>query len=231
MRAPHFRAKRSVHAAKRHPGRLFADLYEGNPGYNATPYKLGGRPFVVLKATQGVAHVDSLHAVRCEHSHSIGLAVGHYHYMDPDSAAAAQAVHFLDTVRPHLLQRWPLGVGHDALRLSHTDFLIVDIEGSGWRDAQAMLTAFEREVHRVSGGHHLIGYSGRSFLLEHDLHLEGGDKWWVADYPNFPTGLGRRELWAHQFSEGFRVQGITTACDASVLVDSVSVRYWDQQTV
>lgn len=223
------RKNRSLHAATRHPGRLFIDLYEGDPGYNATLYHRSRAPFLVHKASEGVHHVDSLHAHRCENTHGVGLAVGHYHYLDAGVDPAAQANHFWETIRGHFLNRWPLGRGHDSMRLSHTDFCIVDVEVGGASE-QSALHRFESEFYRVSHDRDLIGYSGKSFLLEHGLHLERKDKWWVADYPYYPGNIGRRILWAHQFTSEFRgFPGVSVPCDASVLTNPQSIRYWDAQ--
>lgn len=225
-----FRPKRSVHAAKRHPGRLFADLYEGNAGFNAHEYRKAGRPFVVLKATQGTGHVDALHATRCEASHLVGLPVGHYHYLNSSGDPAAEARHFWATVHPHFLGKWPRGRGHDSLSLSHTDFLILDVEAPGMRDAAQKTRQFEQQLHRLSG-EPIICYASKSFLLENNLRVTG-EKYWVADYPTFPGNIGKgRILWAHQFSDAFRLPGISHPGDASVLVSHNSIRYWDNGQV
>lgn len=226
------RKKRSVRAFKRHPGRSFADLYEGTPSYSAVAYRESGAPFVVLKATEGIGHVDSQHSDRCERSHAAGLAVGHYHFLRPESGRPEwEAKHFWETVRPHFLTEWPIGKGHDKARLSHVDFLIVDVEvGHSTEQIQEALTHFCRELLRVSKVKvgRLIAYTGKAFLFEHNLHVPG-DKWWVADYPDFPGKLGGgRELWAHQFTEDGFIPGAGRG-DCSVIVNSASIRYWEAQ--
>lgn len=227
-RRPFFRRKRSQHSFDRHANRRFADLYEGNVGYNAARYAAGGAPFIVLKATEGIGHVDVLHATRCEVSHFHGLAVGHYHFYIENGRPELQARHFWETVRPHYLVKWPHGRGHDAMPDSHKDFLIVDVEteGSSVPD-RGELANFCRELYRISK-QEIIGYSGRSFLLEHNLHVPG-DKWWVADYPFFPGNIGPRILWAHQFTDAGHIPGVGPACDCSVLVARDSIRYWARQ--
>lgn len=222
------RKKRSVRAFRRHAGRRFADLYEGDSGFDAHNYAAGGAPFIVLKATQGIGHVDSLHAVRCENAHKNGLAVGHYHFYEENGRPELQAQHFWGTVKGHFLTTWPKGRGHDDMRNSHTDFLILDVESIGGIPNAGELANFCRELHRLSGGRALIGYSNKAFLLEHDLHVPG-DKWWVADYPNFPGKIGGRTLWAHQFTESGLIAGVGRPCDCSVLVDRSSIRYWAKQ--
>lgn len=227
------RRNRSVHAAKRHAGRVFADLYEGNAGYNARAYHLGGRPFLVHKATEGVHHVDKLHAYRCEESHRNGLAVGHYHYLSPGVSPRQQAEHFWNVVRPHFLTAWAPGHGHNAMPHAHTDFLIVDIErgSGGWSNPADELARFDHNVRQLTGNRILIGYSERSFLFEHSLQV-ASRKWWVASYPTFPGNLGRgRILWAHQFADNYRLPGIGQPCDASVIVDKNSIRYWENQPI
>lgn len=228
-----FRKKRSVRAAKRHKGRTFADCYEGTPVYNPVAYRASGAPFIVLKATEGIGHIDSRHAPRSIGSHAAGIAVGHYHFYREDGRPELQAKHFWNTVKPHFLTEWPAGKGHDKAKLAHTDFLIVDVEperGSP-NPTRHEVENFCRELLRVSGLNHgkLIGYTGKSYLFEAGLHIPG-DKWWIADYPNFPGNLGGgRELWAHQFTENGRIAGISSPCDLSVIVNRDAIRYWEAQ--
>lgn len=216
---------KSYKTAEKKAGRLFADLYEFNAGYDAGKYA-PQRPFIVLKATEGLHHNDSRHAERSHASHQHGLAVGHYHFLRPENGSPrSEAEHFWEVVKPHLLTRWPQGRGHDQKPDQHVDFLIVDVEVGS--NASIALQRFDDWFRHISG-RSLIGYSGLSFLLEHNLHLKG-DKWWVADYPYFPRGLGKRILWAHQFTSAYHLPGIGQACDASVLVDRNSIRYWANQ--
>lgn len=225
---PRWRPKRSVHAGERHPGRRFVDLYEGNAGFDASRYALSGAPFLVHKASEGIAHTDSKHALRCIEAHKHGLAVGHYHFFRGSETGRPEieARHFWQTVRPHFLTKWPQGRGHDLLPSSHTDFLIVDVETAGGAPLQMELTHFCRELHRVSGRNIDIGYSGKFFLKEHRLHIPG-DKWWVADYPFFPGDPGEgRHLWAHQYTDHGNIPGIGQPCDTSVIVAKQSIRYW-----
>lgn len=203
-------------AARRHPGRTFADLYEGNAMFDAHHYAEAGAPFIVHKATQGAHHVDARHALRSGLAHELGLAVGHYHFLDLSASAEQQADHF-----------WAQSKAHWAPR----DFLIVDCErggvGTAGGNVRQFLIEFDHRLHRVAG-RTAIGYSEQSFLHEHELVVVSR-KWWVADYGANPSAPPRgQELWAHQFTDKGRIAGCAPPTDLSVLVAKSAIDYWDR---
>jgi len=204
---------KSARAAKRHPGRLFADLYEGDPVFDAHHYASTGAPFVVLKASQGSGHTDSRHHLRSQLAHEVGLPVGHYHYLT-ESTPSAQAALLWDVAK----RAW-----------APRDFLIVDIErGAGLTDPHDQLTRFDQHLHEITG-RTCIGYSEDSYLEEHLLEVKSR-KWWVADYgasPNKHLPFGQ-ELWAHQFTGTGRINGTEGETDLSVLVAPSAIRWWDR---
>lgn len=206
---------KSARAARRHPGRTFADLYEGNGVFDAHHYAEAGAPFLVHKATQGARHVDAKHALRCGLAHEMSLPVGHYHYLDLSARAEAQADHFWAQAKAHWRPR---------------DFLIVDVERGGVGRASGVkqfLVEFDHRLHRIAG-RTAIGYSEQSFLHEHNLVVVSR-KWWVADFGANPGAPPRgQELWAHQFTDTGRIFGCAPPTDLSVLVAPSAIRYWDR---
>lgn len=204
---------KSQRTGRRHPGRRFADLYEGNAGFDAHHYRESGAPFVVLKASEGTGHVDAKHNLRARFAHEMGVPVGHYHFLRP-GAVAVQA-RLLWTVASHA---W-----HPR------DFLIIDAEREGIGDLPdpAQLVAdFDRAVHQITG-RLAIGYSEDSFLHEHGLSVLSR-KWWVADYGAQPHQPPHgQELWAHQYTDAGVIGGCVAPTDLSVLVSPSAVRYWD----
>lgn len=205
---------RAHRTARRHPGRVFADLYEGNEGFDAHHYRETGAPFIVLKATEGVQHVDAKHRLRARLAHELGLPVCHYHYLDL-APTAMQARNFWTNV---------LGVWHKD------DFLMIDAERGGIGDADnpsGLLKEFDRDLHHLSG-RMALGYSEQSFLHEHNLTVMSG-KWDVADYGRTPTRppLGQ-ELWAHQYTDKGQIAGCIAPTDLNVLVAPSAIRYWDR---
>lgn len=84
------------------PWRLFADLYEGDPDPNFKTYADAGHLRVLLKATEGAYHIDSMHSERTRQAHHYGLRVGHYHFARPDEGPIAhkEAAIFWAIVKP-----------------------------------------------------------------------------------------------------------------------------------
>lgn len=56
--------------------------------------------FAYIKATEGSSHIDETFAVNCEKALETDLSVGAYHFFSFDSPGAAQAQHFIATVKP-----------------------------------------------------------------------------------------------------------------------------------
>jgi GH25 family lysozyme M1 (1,4-beta-N-acetylmuramidase) len=214
QRAPVRKPRRT---AARHPGRQFADLYEGDPVFDARAYRETGAPFIVLKATQGTWHVDTKHSLRVRMAHEQFLPVGHYHFLSAGVSAVEQADFFWRTAREH----W-----------APNDFLIIDCERDAF-DAYSpslvrnQLSMFDRYLHQISG-RLAIGYSEQSFLHECDLAILSR-KWWIADYGANPGRPPRgQELWAHQYTDAGRIAGTSGSVDLSVLVAASAVAWWDK---
>ncbi|HEY1645317.1 MAG TPA: GH25 family lysozyme [Candidatus Saccharimonadales bacterium] len=217
----------SARKARRNPGRSFCDLSNNNAfsGIRLYDPRVYARthPFLVHKATQGTNFIDSLHAERCEITHTQGIPVGHYHFMDgfgDGKRAVTEADHFLKTVLPHFMHHKP----ESGLR---NDFLILDIE-TPQTSPNECIRAFESRID-AEAKLPVICYTGLSYFMSHRLRCKSR-KWWLAAYPGpLPRKLPDNQLiWAHQFSDNGKCEGVAGACDMSLLVDNGSIKYWDR---
>lgn len=219
--------RNSQKKARRNPGRSFCDLSNNNAiagmeVYNARVYARK-HPFLIHKATQGIDFIDPLHAERCEFTHAQGLPVGHYHFMDgfgSGNRAVEEAEHFIKIVIPHFMEHSPKSGLHD-------DFLILDIETPQVAPNEC-IKAFESRVRSLCKLE-IICYTGLSYFEEHNL-VCASSKWWLAAYPGpLPLKLPRKQkIWAHQFTEQGKCEGVAGKCDMNILIDKESISYWDK---
>lgn len=76
-----------------------ADVSAFQPDIDWDAYKAGGRPGVVIKATEGLTYVSDTFAAQRGGAHRVGLAlVPIYHFGHQGNDPAAEAAHFLSTV-------------------------------------------------------------------------------------------------------------------------------------
>lgn len=193
--------------------KLFADLSNNNPAFNAPAYRSAGHQLIVLKATEGLGYTDDRHAARADAAHHAGLLVGHYHFCRPDShpEGTGEAAAFWAAVKPH----WRPG-----------DLLILDIETpprGGMAHAGAYLQQVDTHLSRISG-QNAVGYTYTAYMAEAGASLQVASRlWWMAAYGSRVPLLGHhRRRWAHQYTDGWTA-GKRTAfagigiCDASRL--------------
>lgn len=216
--------KPSEELAVEKPGIVFADLSDNQPegSYHAATY-CETHPFLVHKASQGTGGRDSLHASRCEETHKHGRAVGHYHYVGVDSdvsQAIDEADNFLAAVHGHVLEAWPtLSPGYKA------DFFIVDFEVPCTIPNDVIAT-FCKRVEQAYPRITIKGYANYFAIREIGLVIPNRS-WWVAAYPGPVKDLpNHQKIWAHQYTERGRVEGVAGFCDKSIIVDKHSRKYW-----
>lgn len=195
------------------PNRYFADQYEGNTAPVFATYANAGHVLYAHKATEGVYHVDQLHARRVDEAHDRDLTVMHYHFCRPDEGEpGAEALLFWRTVKP----TWRDG-----------DILALDFErlapGMGPTEAAEYIETLWEKVRAVSG-HTAVVYGSTSFL-ENNTRV----RWlrirrrWQAQYGQgpgrMPWGVG---WWAWQYTDSVHgpephsLPGISN-CDVSIL--------------
>ena len=198
--------------------KLFADLSNNDPGFDAAAYARAGHKLLGYKATEGATFVDKTMTRNVRLAHAHGVRVAFYHFAQPNlaSSAAAQARHFWRAVEPE----YRTG-----------DFLVLDLEVQhrhGGRACRSWARAFHREL-RAASGHSAVLYTGRSFLGDFLGPLirfgRGGfHRFWVAEYgPRLNGVLWARPVWAWQRTgDGigrppFTLPGCPRNCDVSVL--------------
>lgn len=198
--------------------KLWADLSNNDPNFDAARYARAGHKLLGYKATEGATYVDKtmIRNVRLAHAH--GVRVAFYHFAQPNlaSSAAAQARHFWRTVEPEFRTG---------------DFLVLDLEVEhrhGSRAARSWARQFHREL-RAASGHTAILYTGRSFLGDFLGPLirwgSGGfHRFWVAEYGQKLTGIPwARPVWAWQRTgdgvgrSPHTLPGCPPNCDVNVL--------------
>lgn len=156
--------------------KLWADLSNNNPSFDAAAYARAGHKLLGYKATEGGTYVDKTMPKNVRFAHAHGIRVAFYHFAQPNStnSAAAQARFFWRTVEPE----YRAG-----------DYLVLDLEVEhrhGARASRQWSRAFHRELKRASG-HGAIMYTGRSFLADYlgpliRVGRGGFQRFWVAEY-------------------------------------------------
>ena len=163
--------------------------------------KAAGLHFAFAKATQGTSIVDPEFAANWSGIRAAGLVRGAYHFMDPNEDAAAQAEHFLATVKLEAGDLPP----------------VLDIEVSGGMSVAGLDDAVHTWLEKVAAatGVQPIIYSDDSFLGT-DLAKGFGDyPLWIAAYspdpPAPPAGWTAWTFW--QYSDTGTVSGVDGQVD------------------
>lgn len=186
----------------------FADISDNNPLPDLARYAAVGHRHICRKATEGISYHWFQGDDVADHAHRLGLIVGHYHWLRPDSSATAQAAFFVAAVKPHL---------HDG------DWLMTDFEAtSGVSDGSdveraAQLHQFNTYVHDKLPGYPLYTYTG-NWYLDGKPHCQAECKRWpvvMSDYSGvstLPNPYGLRYV-AWQFTDHAQVAGFTAPVD------------------
>lgn len=172
-------------APARAPSRtLAADISDNNAMFDARAYASAGHVLVMIKATQGTGFTSSTWQPRVRDAHGQRLAVGHYHYCQPDDNPVLEARHFWGTVRPHFNP--------------HVDRLLLDLEIGDQATWPRYLAELDSELHRLSG-RTAIGYTFAAGLSP-GLTLRSG-LWWVAAWGTTRPATPRHSsLWGWQYA-------------------------------
>lgn len=160
--------------------------------------------YVLIKATQGTRHIDPRLQENAAGAKQNNIAHGFYHFYDPSADPAAQAKHFIDTVRPFNAPFRP----------------ILDVEIAQKQSVSTIregVSTWLREVEKAFGCEPTL-YTYASFW---DTHFRVGFdsyRFWLADYapkPNPPKSRPRWLLW--QYSQNGRVPGVPSLVDLDQL--------------
>lgn len=182
------------------PHTLFADIAAvGERAFNGHAYKSAGHKIIAMKATEGVGFTDPGHGPWAHAAHAAGLAVVHYHFCHPDQNPVQQARHFWAVVEPRYIR------GRDRLA--------ADLEIGDPKTAARWLTAFERELARLTHAgpsDQLLGYTYQSYFDQAaaaGAPLELASRaWWIAAWGALMrerAELGHGQfLWAQQYTDG-----------------------------
>lgn len=193
--------------------RYMTDGYEFTRPLDVAKYMAAGRSILALKASEGTQHVDVEHAPRSRWTHSEGGTVLHYHFGRPDlgNRASAEAEHYLRVTKP----LWKPG-----------DYLCLDMERGlidGMGTPSEWCEHFSEWCATHFGAHPII-YANESTLNGPLRNLRiPGERYWVAKYGDgWPHLLGRKKIWAWQFTDGKLGKQPHTApgvgqCDQSLL--------------
>lgn len=221
------RSKSAEQLAVEKPGIVFADLSnnQGQQTFHAETY-CTTHPFLIHKASQGTDFTDELHASRCEEVHDHGRAMGHYMFLEAGTdpiTVIDEVKHFLSVIEGHVLTRWPnRPLGYK------TDFLVFDFEVN-CSQPNAVIRRIHTMLSKAYPTVSLIGYANYFRIRELGLVIPAvNPRWWVAAYPgpvkSLPNG---QSIWAHQYTNEGRVQGISVLCDKSIIVNKEARRYWE----
>lgn len=156
--------------------------------------------FVLIKATEGIDHIDSCMVRNYDRAVEAGLKVGFYHFFRFDRGGVRQGRHFLSAVsgRPVDL---PLVIDVETANNPKTDYYRVV---GRLRD---MIGFLRRKGLRV-----MIYCNGKTYDTYIRGNFDDAELWLASE--SVPGAKGdRRELWQH--SHAGRVRGIPTPVDVN----------------
>ena len=179
---------------------LIIDLshFQPNPNLKAAREQ-SGIAACIHKATQGMTMVDAQYESALATASAIGMLWGAYHFLT-DTDGTAQAVHFLDVVKP-----------------DKGTLLAVDFETSKVTPTLAQLLDFI--AHVQSAGHRICLYSGN--LIKEKLGAAKNTALdavplWLADYSEYATWPQQWTTWfMWQYTQTANIAGIKHPCDCS----------------
>ncbi len=156
------------------------DVSDWNPFLAALRALLGRRAFVIAKASQGTGYRASHFRANIRFARALGKVTGAYHFGDA-ADGAAQARHFLDTIRAAGFNPASLLL---FLDLEHNTGPGGDMTEAG---ARAFLAEVKAEGYEATSGLYYGASRGRTDLGQR-LH-------WIASYGARPTFLRQADFW------------------------------------
>lgn len=186
----------------------FADCSSNNPLPNLRQYAAVGHKHICRKVSEGVGYHWAEGDGLADEAHRLGLTVGHYHWLRPDTSATAQAAFFVSKVKQHL---------HGG------DWLMTDFERTGDAadpadvERAAQLHAFNAYVQQQLPHFPLYVYTG-NWYLDGKPHCQAECRRWpivMSDYSGaaqLPNPYGLRYV-AWQFTDRATVPGFAASVD------------------
>lgn len=153
--------------------------------------------FVIIKATEGVNHTDSMMFHNWREARNAGILVGFYHFFRFDRGGVRQGRHFLNAIGD-MATDMPLVIDFEVANNPERDYYLVI---GRLRDMAGYLRRRGRRV---------MIYCNHN---EYDKYIRGNFDYldlWLAS-GRLPAGDDRRHLWQH--SHNGRVAGISTPVD------------------
>lgn len=169
-------------------------MYQGDIDWLAVPCP------AVIKATEGATYTDPRFAQNQAGARCAGKAMGWYHFLSSQSAGAAQAAHFLDTVQP---------LPDELLCLDW------ETDSSGVRPDPEQAKAWIDMV-RACGWSQVRLY-GNEWLAAYALQWEV--PFWCAWYGDAEQQVRDRDAVAWQWSSEQYVDGIAGRVDVNMVLD------------
>lgn len=201
----------------------FADVSHWQTSVDLAAYAAAGYDRVAMKATEATTVVDPAFTTRWRRAGELGLARIAYHFARTAGSGVAEFDHFLATVT---------AAGGPGPR----DLLCLDVEDpTGTARADAYAGEFTR---RAAARGYPTGcvYTGRWYAepanLRPDDLVPGWRHLWLSDYTSaadpavtLPSGWGRGQLLARQYTNAAQIPGVTGPCDANrVITDWIKER-------
>jgi lysozyme len=168
--------------------------------------KASGINKAMIKATEGLDHVDHLFVKNWTYAKEAGLQRGAYHFFHPAMDPIKQANFFLKTVGTLVDYDMPCCIDwetHDEIKSS------TEIE-SGKLFLETIHKATKKTPIIYSGGYYMNELGNPISLQRYPL--------WLADYrqsPHIPKPWTC--TWAWQYTDKANVPGIKTQCDMSIV--------------
>lgn len=186
----------------------FVDCSSNNPIPDLAAYKQAGHTHICRKVSEGVGYHWFEGDAVASRAHQLGLRVGHYHWLRPDSSATAQAAFFVAIVKD---------------QVKPGDWLMADFEQtSGVGDPSdveraAQLHAFNTYVRQHLPAYPLFVYTGNWYLAGKP-HCQAEARNWpivMSDYSNITTlpNPYRLRYVAWQFTQTATVAGFSGHVD------------------
>lgn len=179
------------------------DLYHADDPVDFHAFVAAGISFVFLKASQGLSMADVRYPSYYARAKSVGLKVGAYHFLDPNTDGATQADHFLSVAKPAKGDIIP----------------VCDSETDGQHVTATTLAFCQRVKAKI--GHLPILYTGDSFFGEHFAadQLLGKLTRWIARYGPHPP-VHPCAIW--QYTDRLQIPGESRGLDTDVFYGDAS---------
>lgn len=195
----------------------YADISSNNPLPDIGAYRRAGHQHLCRKVSQGTFYHWYDGDTVTDTAHGAGLHVGHYHWLDEDNDALAQAKFFIDKLAPHLGRAPTPGVWPP-----NGDWLMNDLERSAGKSATdahraEQLHIFNTYVAAQLPHYPLVTYTGNWYMAPLPLLQAEARRWLIvmSDYSGVEELPNPYHLTyaAWQYSDRAKVAGFSAPVD------------------